>query len=139
MSERIVLHKNNRFEMSLWSQDEESGKLTPVNISHALNAYGLLLAGLGSCTTDILLVYAMNHGLDLKEVQVELDYERDYKKDCENCEKVKEYREQITMELRFLGNLAAEQKQKLFQISRLCPIHKMLKSGIEVRSEMKKE
>lgn len=139
MSEKIVLHKNNRFEVSIWSQDEESGELIPVSDSHHLNAYGLLLAGLSSCTTDILLVYAMNHGVDLKEVQVEVDYERDYKKDCENCEKVKEYREWITMELRFLGNLTAEQKQKLFQISRLCPIHKMLKGGVEVRSEMKKE
>lgn len=139
MSEKIILHKNNKFEVSIWAQDEESGEMKSVGSTLALNAYRLLLAGLGSCTTDILLVYAMNHGVDLKEVQVELDYERDYKKDCEDCEKAKEYTEYITMELRFLGKLTVEEKQRLFQISRHCPIHKMLKSGVEVRSEMKKE
>ena len=93
----------------------------------------MLLASLASCTAVVVNTYAQYHELDLKEVELVTEYQRTFKEDCKNCEKISEYEEQITMDIAFEGDLTPEQREKLFKISLQCPIHKMLKSGIKIQ------
>jgi uncharacterized OsmC-like protein len=94
----------------------------------------MLLASLGSCTAIVLNTYARNHGLALDEVELRLAYERKFDEDCENCEVIDAYREVITEEILFTGSLTEQERRKLYQVSKQCPIHKMLEAGVPVES-----
>jgi uncharacterized OsmC-like protein len=47
---------------------------------------------------------------------------------------IDKYEDQIEMSVSFEGNLTSHERDKLFSISLHCPVHKMLKSGIKVKS-----
>jgi uncharacterized OsmC-like protein len=139
MAEKVIIRQNNRFETEFWALDPhhpESDELQPVHHLHALTPYGMLLAGLGSCTAIVLHTYAQHHGLDLREVELVLQYDRVYKEDCEKCEEILRYEEQIQEDIKLTGELGPKQRHKLFLISRQCPIHKMLESGVGVQSQL---
>lgn len=138
MSERIVIRQNNRFETEFEAADPHDlqGKLSSVAGIHQLTPYGMLLAGLGSCTALVLHTYAQNHGLGLSQVELRLTYDRIFDDDCENCEIIEQYREVIQEEIVLTGDFDQVTRQKLYQISKQCPIHKMLESGVEVNSSL---
>jgi uncharacterized OsmC-like protein len=135
MPERIVITQKSNFETSFLSLDPEApqtGELHPVKNVQDLTPYGMLLASLGSCTAVVVNTYAQYHRLDLNEVQLTVEYQRTFREDCEHCEEIDKYEEQISMDLHFEGNLMPKDREKLFKISLQCPIHKMLKKGIKV-------
>ena len=92
----------------------------------------MLLASLGSCTAILLHSYAQSRGLKLREAELHLSYARDFKQDCDNCERADQYDERIDLEIALSGDLSEQEREKLFLISRQCPIHKIIKSGIQV-------
>ncbi|MGD8626405.1 MAG: osmotically inducible protein C, partial [Anaerolineae bacterium] len=55
---------------------------------------------------------------------------------CQNCQEIDRYQEQLQETLTFRGDLTEAERQKLFKIAHQCSIHKMLESGIEIRSEL---
>jgi uncharacterized OsmC-like protein len=141
MSEKVVIHQKSNYETEFWSLDPEapdSTELHPVRRIEDLTPYGMLLASLGSCTAVVVNTYARYHKIALDAVDMSVDYQRTFRKDCENCEKISQYEEQINVEISFKGNLTPEQHEKLAKISLQCPIHKMLKHGIEVKSQLMK-
>jgi uncharacterized OsmC-like protein len=97
---------------------------------------GMLLSGIGSCTAIVLHTYAQHHGVDLREVELHLTYDRVFAEDCVECEDILEYREQIDEQIVLTGDLTPQERNKLFLVSKHCPIHKMLIQGIEVRSHL---
>lgn len=136
--EKVVVRQSSDFRtefLALDPQRPESAELRPVKELHGLTPYGMLLASLGSCTAIVLHTYAQHHGLDLQEVELALEYKRVFKDDCEHCEEITDYKEHIGMELAFKGKLSDKEREKLFLISRHCPIHKMLASGIKVQAQ----
>jgi uncharacterized OsmC-like protein len=142
VTEKVIIRQNHRFETEFQSVDPhtpESEELQPVERIHALTPYGMLLASLGSCTAILLNTYAQNHGLNLREVELRLQYGRVFKKDCENCEEIEKYEGQIEQEIVLKGKLKPEEREKLFVISRYCPIHRMVESGIKVQSQLAPE
>jgi uncharacterized OsmC-like protein len=139
MAEYLVVRQNSRFEIEFLASDPhdaESDELQPVVHIHELTPYTLLLASLGACTTIVLHTYAQHHEVDLQEVESRLRYERVFQDDCDNCEEIDRYEEQIDQELALTGDLTEEERQRLFQISKQCSIHKMLEAGIEIRSQL---
>jgi len=142
MGERVVVRQNRRFETGFQATDPhnpDDPTLHGVGHIHEMTPYGLLLAGLGTCTAIILHTYAQNHGLDLEEVEIHLEYGRSFAEDCPQCERIEAYREHIEESIAFRGNLSDEERRRLFLVSRHCPIHKMLGQGIEIRSSEKEE
>ena len=141
MGESIIVRQNSRFEteiLALDPHDPDAHHFYPVGDVRQLTPYGMLLAGLGSCTAIVLHTYAQHHTVDLHEVELRLQYDRVFADDCKDCEGIEEYREQIEVEIVLTGELVPQERQKLFRVSRHCPIHKVLKQGIEVQSRLAK-
>jgi len=136
-NERVVVRQNSQFEISVLASDPhhpDDLSLHPVAAIHQLTPYGMLLASLGTCTAIVLHTYAQHHGVSLDEVELRLGYDRVFAEDCESCDKIAEYEEQVTLEIVLTGDLTPELRQRLYAVSKHCPIHKMLAHRIEVRS-----
>lgn len=95
--------------------------------------YSFLLAALGACTSMTLQLYAKRKGIPLEKVQVSLRNSRIHAKDCENCDSKEGKIEQIERFISLTGPLTDEQKQRLLEIARRCPVHKTLTSEISIK------
>jgi putative redox protein len=78
--------------------------------------------GLASCTAITLRMYANRKNMDVLQIKVSVsngafDGKTSYKTNIE-----------IT------GNVSDEQKQRLMQIAKLCPVHKLLTNPIEIET-----
>ena len=89
--------------------------------------YALLLAALGACTSMTLRLYADRKGWPLEGVTVRLSQSRIHARDCADCEEKEDARvDRITREIELTGPLSPEQKQRLVEIAKRCPVHRTL-------------
>jgi uncharacterized OsmC-like protein len=138
MSEKIIVRQNKNYQVGFWTVDPlqpVSGEYQQVQNLNELTPYGMMLVSLAVCTSQILLVYAKNHQIDLEEIELRLSYERDYKGDCDHCEDIRRYDEIIAKEIIFYGNISPEIRQKLLDIAHQCPIYKIYTRGIAINSK----
>src|ERR1700675_2371971 len=98
------------------------------------NHYDLLLAALGACTSMTVGMYARRKNWPLEDIVVRLRHSKIHAKDCAECETKVGILDHIERELEFSGPLTAEQRSKLLEISEKCPVHRTLKSEINIRS-----
>ncbi len=82
----------------------------------------LLKMSLAACTAITLRMYADRKGWDLKEVNIEVDYEK-----TENGTLFHSH-------IQLTGNLDETQIKRLTQIANACPIHKVLTNPIEIQT-----
>ena len=135
MSERIIVRQNRRLEVEILAAETEgkhSGELRAVGPIQDLTPYGMLLAGLGTCTTVVAHTYARSHGVPLERVEVVVEYTRDFEEDCKHCEVIEGYEEAILEEVRFEGSLSRDEQETLERVAGLCSIRMMLESGVPV-------
>jgi uncharacterized OsmC-like protein len=135
--EKVIVRMNRDFqvEFSAVRPQDENGEFQPVSGLHELTPYGLMLTGLATCTAQVVLSYARNHGVALARVDLREEYARSFKDDCEDCEGIDRYDERIEEYIHFGGDLSGEEREKLFHIAHQCSIHKMYEAGIEIRSQ----
>ncbi len=138
MAEMVVVRQNIDLETEFLARFEGETELTPVEDLRDITPYGMLLAGLGSCSAVLVNTYARHHSIPLEEAEFQVEYERSFKKDCEHCEETQSFDEQIKMRVTFKGQLDEAQREKLFKISLQCPVHKLLAGGIQVQSRLEK-
>ncbi len=139
MSEKIIVRQNKDYQIeykSVRPDQPDRGDYDPVHALHEVTPYGMLLISLASCTSQVVLSYASHHGLNLEAVEFQVDYDRIYKDDCDNCEQIDRYDEIISERITFEGNLTKNEQDKLFKIAHHCPIEKILRSGIRVESKL---
>ena len=96
--------------------------------------YDLLLAGLGACTSMTLRLYADGKKLPLERVTVRLTHNKIHAEDCLNCETKEGMVDRIDRNITIEGPLDAEQRKRLMEIADKCPVHRTLKSEIEIRT-----
>ena len=101
-----------------------------------LNPYELLLAGLGTCTSMTLKMYAGRKEWPLDAVRVTLRHGRVHAKDCEDCERDTGMIDVIDKKLELEGDLSEEQRERLLDIAAKCPVHRTLLNEIKIRSEL---
>lgn len=133
MTEKVRIRLDRQFRLEIAADDPKSGSgFEPVGQIQELSPYGMLLAGVGSCTTMVVMTYAENHGLPLEQVEIEMVYERDFDEDCERCEEIEEYEEFILETISLQGELSVETADKLRTIAHRCPLEVMLGHGVKV-------
>jgi putative redox protein len=98
------------------------------------NPYDLLLAGLGACTSMTLRLYAERKQLPLKQTTVRLHHSKIHGADCAACETKEGMLDRIERLITLEGDLNAEQRARLMEIAEKCPVHRTLKSEIDIRT-----
>jgi uncharacterized OsmC-like protein/alpha-beta hydrolase superfamily lysophospholipase len=96
--------------------------------------YDLLLAALGACTSMTVRLYADLKKIPLLRTQVRLHHEKIYAVDCAECETKEGKIDRIDRVITFEGELSAEQRQRLLEIADKCPVHRTLKSEVDIRT-----
>jgi putative redox protein len=99
----------------------------------APNPYEYLLAGLGACTSMTIGLYARRKQIPLENITVSLRHSRIHAKDCENCLTKEGMLDRIEVEVALAGSLTAEQRAKLMEVAAKCPVHRTLKSEIDIK------
>ena len=79
-------------------------------------------------------LYARRKNWPLREVLVRLRHSKIHAQDCESCETKEGMLDRVDSEIELVGNLNDEQRAKLSEIARKCPVHRTLISEIEVRT-----
>ena len=112
----------------------------PVHVGGTATApdpYDYLLAGLGACTSMTVGLYARTKKIPLDGISVTLRHSRIHADDCEHCETEVGMLDRIDLDLQLTGNLTPEQRAKLTEIAGKCPVHRTLKSEIDIRIKEK--
>ena len=96
--------------------------------------YDLLLAALGACTSMTVRLYADHKQIPLLRTHVRLRHEKIYAADCAECETKEGKIDHIDRLITFEGDLSAEQRVRLIEIADKCPVHRTLKSEVDIRT-----
>lgn len=92
--------------------------------------YEYLNAALAACTVMTLKMYAQRKQWDLKEVYVYLSHSKKHSDDLQVDIEQPKYLDHISKKLKFVGNLDAEQEERLKEISSRCPVHRTLENEV---------
>ena len=98
--------------------------------------YGLIASGLAACTVMTMKWYSDRKGWNVEEFKAIITHGKDYVEDCENCEEGKKaqiYKFNVTVKTK--GQLSDEQKLKLIDIAKKCPVHRTLLSPIDIETK----
>ena len=96
--------------------------------------YELLLAALGACTGMTLRLYADRKQIPLRRTEVRLRHGRIYATDCAECETKSGMIDRIERVITLEGDLDDEQRRRLMEIADKCPVHRTLKSEVDIRT-----
>ena len=126
MSDRIIVHSlpgtqveagNGRSRVVLDMSPEDGGK------GDGLGPHETLLSALGGCTTMTLFVYARRKQWPLEGVELSLDREKPAAPGAPT---------RITVSIKLLGPLDTEQRARLADVAKKCPVYKTLSGPIEI-------
>ena len=98
--------------------------------------YDLLLAGLGSCTSMTIAMYARRKQWALERVTVRLRQSRVHAEDCAACETRIATLTLIERDIELEGVLDEEQRAQLLAIANRCPVHQTLTSRMNITTRL---
>lgn len=99
-----------------------------------MSPYGFLASALGACTSMTIRMYARRKKWPLDHVSVDVTHDKVHGQDAAADKDVKIDR--FNRLIRIDGDLDAEQRARLLEIADKCPVHKTLKAGAEVTTEL---
>ena len=99
----------------------------------APDPYDYLLTALGSCTSMTIGWYARHHKIPLENITVALRHSRIHAQDCAECATKNGLLDRIDLDVQLTGPITPEQHAKLMEVAGKCPVHRTLKSEIDIR------
>lgn len=102
-----------------------------------MSPYGFLGAGLGTCTSMTIRMYARRKGWPLTHVSVDVHHDKVHAQDAGATnggpgEKV----DTFTRSIRLEGDLDPDQRARLLEIADKCPVHRTLERGATVTTSL---
>jgi putative redox protein len=95
--------------------------------------YDYLLIALGVCTSMTIGWHARKKQMPLENITVSLRHSRIHAKDCEECETKEGMLDRIDLDIKLTGSLTSDQHARLMAIAAKCPVHRTLKSEIDIK------
>jgi uncharacterized OsmC-like protein len=83
-----------------------------------------------------IALYARRKQWPLEDVTVRLQHSRIHAVDCAECETREGMLDRIETEIVLGGALTPEQRARLLEIAEKCPVHRTLKSEIDIRTRL---
>jgi putative redox protein len=101
---------------------DEPGELGGADTAPSPPEY--LMSALASCTAITLRMYADRKDLDVSKIKVQVVYSKE------------EFKSVFTVEVSFEGKMEVEQEKRFLDIAKMCPVHKILNSPIEIETKL---
>jgi uncharacterized OsmC-like protein/alpha/beta superfamily hydrolase len=106
--------------------------------------YDLLAAGLGACTSMTLQMYARRKGWPLEEARAIIRHRKRHASDDEaateegdgSSGKGDPRLDRMERELQLIGDLTADQRERLLEIANRCPVHRTLEAGVAMETSL---
>lgn len=83
-----------------------------------------LSTALASCTAITLRLYSQRKGWRLENAEINVSFDKTSEKTI------------FTREIKLIGELAAEQRERLLEIADRCPVHRILTGQIEIHTTL---
>ena len=83
-----------------------------------------------------LALYARRKQWPLEDVTVTLEHSKIHATDCAECETREGKIDRIDTTITLTGQLSDEQRTRLLEIAEKCPVHRTLKSEINIRTKL---
>lgn len=103
------------------------------------NPYQLLSAGLGTCTTMTLRMYANLKKIPLSRVSCDVTHNKAHLPDSQQLGASPSKRDVFSCEIHLEGPLSDEQKAALLRIADNCPVHQTLLAQAEIQTRLAQE
>ena len=94
--------------------------------------YELLLMSLGSCSVITMKMYAKRKELQIDHIEMELIHSKE-DRTSETGATIK--KDVIHKKVTIKGDLTEAQRERMLQISAMCPVHRTIESAVEIRTE----
>jgi putative redox protein len=101
--------------------------------------YDYLLMSLGSCSVITMKMYADRKKWPVEDIYIELRHFKEHAEDCMDCDDPRARIDKIEKEIIVKGDLSGEQREKLLEISKKCPVHKTLLSDMQIFSSIEQK
>jgi putative redox protein len=83
-----------------------------------------------------IALYARRKQWPLEAVTVKLQHSKIHAADCEDCETKEGMLDRIDRAIELHGSLSEEQRARLLDIANKCPVHRTLRSEINIRTQL---
>lgn len=98
--------------------------------------YEYVSGGLAACTAMTIQMYARRKKWEIDNVTVNIDYSKIHAIDCEHCEDEGAKIDTFSLEIKLEGNLTEDQKKRIMEIAKKCPVHKTLTSDTQIVTKL---
>ncbi len=101
--------------------------------NRGMTPYGFLAAGLGACTSMTIRMYARRKKWPLTHVSVDVTHDKVHAQDAERGDAKADH---FFRKIRLEGDLDQEQRTKLMEIAKKCPVHRTLQQSAVVKTDL---
>ena len=98
--------------------------------------YDLLAAALGACTSMTISMSARKRKFPLDSVTVRVRHSKVHADDCAASETKDVTIDRLDRTIELVGALSEEQRQHLLGVADRCPVHRTLKSEIDIQTSL---